>query len=192
MRDLILSNSKADNVGLLLPSTGWFAASYFGCLWAGKTSVPLNFLLTPHEMQAVVTDAGLDLILSITQPKPQTPAGAHRVIYLDSLSLKARTIWRRVRGPIVMKGYHRRPDLTRAALDTEGWLYTGDIGVIDDEGFLTISGRKKEIIIIGGENVFPAEIERVLEMPPGRRTRGGDRPGGPDARRDTGRLRGAA
>ncbi len=71
-----------------------------------------------------------------------------------------------VRGPIVMKGYYRKETLTRGVLDADGWLHTGDMGHIDAEGFVTISGRKKEMIIISGENVFPAEIERVLEMHP--------------------------
>jgi long-chain acyl-CoA synthetase len=376
MRDLIASNAKAPNVGLLLPSTGLFAASYFGCLWAAKIPVPLNFLLTPRELQAVTADAGLDLILSVTPLKEQASTCKCRVIYLDELRMKPRAVWRKirglprlpnlkdddvaailytsgtagepkgvclthrniladstgclkharidmdrrflgvlplfhtfgltgvmilpltlgatvhylprfqpmqvaktieekkidilmavpsmytamarlkdvrpeqfrsiylaisggeplpqnvfeltrknlgitvyegygmtetspvisinmpwkhkpgsvgtpipdvevrivdddgralptdatgniqVRGPILMKGYYKRPDLTRTILDEAGWLHTGDMGHIDAEGFVTISGRKKEMIIIAGENVFPAEIERVLEMHP--------------------------
>jgi long-chain acyl-CoA synthetase len=68
-----------------------------------------------------------------------------------------------VRGPGVMKGYHKRPEQTRAVLDEHGWFKTGDIGRIDADGFLSITGRAKEMLIIGGENVFPREIEAVLE-----------------------------
>lgn len=68
-----------------------------------------------------------------------------------------------VRGPGVMKGYFRRPDETRRVLSPEGWFDTGDIGRIDADGFLSITGRAKEMLIIGGENVFPREIEAVLE-----------------------------
>lgn len=69
-----------------------------------------------------------------------------------------------VTGPNVMKGYHNLPDETSAVLDSEGWLRTGDIGMIDDDGFLYITGRKKEMIIVGGENVFPREIENAIEQ----------------------------
>ncbi len=70
----------------------------------------------------------------------------------------------RVRGPSVMRGYHHRPDETSAVLDAEGWFSTGDIGTLDGDGFLRITGRKKEMIIVGGENVFPREIETVLDQ----------------------------
>src|SRR5512140_326521 len=98
MRDLIASNAKAPNVGLLLPSTGLFAASYFGCLWTGNVPVPLNFLLPAHELQAVIADAGLDLVLSITPLKEQASACKCKVIYLDKLYLKPRAVWRKIRG----------------------------------------------------------------------------------------------
>ncbi len=68
-----------------------------------------------------------------------------------------------VRGAGVMKGYYRKPDATRAVIDADGWFHTGDIGVLDDDGFLAITGRVKDMLIIGGENVFPREIEAVLE-----------------------------
>jgi long-chain acyl-CoA synthetase len=71
-----------------------------------------------------------------------------------------------VRGPNVMKGYYRRSEETAAVLSSDGWFKTGDIGRIDADGFLSITGRKKEMLIIGGENVFPREIEAVLEDHP--------------------------
>ncbi|MCP4251706.1 MAG: long-chain fatty acid--CoA ligase [bacterium] len=71
-----------------------------------------------------------------------------------------------VRGPCVMKGYYRRPDETAAVIDAEGWFRTGDVGRLDEDGFLLITGRKKEMIIVGGENVFPGEIEAVLTSHP--------------------------
>lgn len=68
-----------------------------------------------------------------------------------------------VKGPGVMKGYYRKPDETRSVIDPDGWFHTGDLGTLDPDGFLTITGRKKEMLIIGGENVFPREIEAALE-----------------------------
>ncbi|RIK64170.1 MAG: long-chain-fatty-acid--CoA ligase [Planctomycetota bacterium] len=70
----------------------------------------------------------------------------------------------RVRGPIVMKGYYKKEEETRAAITPDGWYLTGDMGKVDAEGYISITGRKKEMIIVGGENVYPREIEAVLEQ----------------------------
>jgi long-chain acyl-CoA synthetase len=71
-----------------------------------------------------------------------------------------------LRGPNIMKGYFKLPEETARAIDTEGFFHTGDMGHIDAEGFLYITGRIKEMLIIGGENVFPREIEEVLNSHP--------------------------
>jgi acyl-CoA synthetase (AMP-forming)/AMP-acid ligase II len=70
------------------------------------------------------------------------------------------------RGPNVMKGYYRNPEATAAVLDAEGWLRTGDLGRIDDAGRLHILGRAKELIIRGGFNVYPPEVEAALNDHP--------------------------
>jgi len=70
-----------------------------------------------------------------------------------------------VRGPNVMRGYLGRPDDTAAVLKN-GWLRTGDLGRVDEDGYLTIVGRSKEMIIRGGENIYPKEIEDVLTGDP--------------------------
>ena len=70
------------------------------------------------------------------------------------------------RGYNVMKGYYKNPDATRAAIDTDGWLHTGDEASIDAGGYVRITGRIKDIIIRGGENIAPKEIEdRLREHP---------------------------
>ncbi|OZC72564.1 hypothetical protein CH306_02510 [Rhodococcus sp. 15-725-2-2b] len=70
-----------------------------------------------------------------------------------------------IHGPNVMKEYWGRPDSTADVFD-DGWLRTGDIGVADDEGFVTIVDRLKDLIISGGENIYPAEVEAaILELP---------------------------
>jgi long-chain acyl-CoA synthetase len=67
-----------------------------------------------------------------------------------------------IRGHNVMKGYWNRPDATAAAIDADGWFRSGDIARVDDDGYFFIVDRKKELIIRGGYNVYPREIEEVL------------------------------
>jgi acyl-CoA synthetase (AMP-forming)/AMP-acid ligase II len=67
-----------------------------------------------------------------------------------------------VRGDTVMAGYWGRPDLTAEVIDEEGWARTGDLGFLDDDGLLHIVDRKKDVIVSGGFNVYPAEVERVI------------------------------
>ena len=71
-----------------------------------------------------------------------------------------------VRGPILMKGYLNSPALTSESMDDDGWYYTSDLGSMDDKGVLTLHGRRSEMFKTGGENVFPCEIENVLESHP--------------------------
>lgn len=66
-----------------------------------------------------------------------------------------------VRGPCVMKGYYKQPEETARTI-VEGWLHTGDLGHVDAEGFFYIVDRKKDLVIRGGQNVYPAEVEAVL------------------------------
>jgi long-chain acyl-CoA synthetase len=72
-----------------------------------------------------------------------------------------------IRGPQVMRGYWQRPDETAAALDSNGFLHTGDIGVMDERGFMRIVDRKKEMILVSGFNVYPSEVEAVVGEVPG-------------------------
>jgi long-chain acyl-CoA synthetase len=69
-----------------------------------------------------------------------------------------------VRGPGLMRGYWRRPELTAATLDADGWLHTGDTGFVDRAGYLFVTGRTTDLIVLAnGENVHPAEVESVLD-----------------------------
>ncbi len=72
-----------------------------------------------------------------------------------------------IRGMGIMKGYYQMPEQTKEAIDSEGWFYTGDLGTLDQEGYLHFIGRKKEMIIRGGFNIYPQEIEAVLTKHPG-------------------------
>jgi fatty-acyl-CoA synthase len=70
------------------------------------------------------------------------------------------------RGYHVMKGYYNNPDATREAIDEDGWLHTGDLAVMDENGYCRITGRLKDMIIRGGENIYPREIEEFLYKHP--------------------------
>ena len=72
-----------------------------------------------------------------------------------------------IRGPQVMAGYWQRPDETAKVLGKDGFLHTGDIGIMDEKGFIRIVDRKKDMILVSGFNVYPNEIEQVLAMHPG-------------------------
>lgn len=67
-----------------------------------------------------------------------------------------------IKGPNIMKGYWNRPDATAEAIDAAGWFHSGDVGYLDDDDFLYICDRLKDMVISGGENVYPAEVESVL------------------------------
>jgi long-chain acyl-CoA synthetase len=72
-----------------------------------------------------------------------------------------------IRGPQVMKGYWQRPEDTAQVLGPDGYLRTGDIGIMDDKGFIRIVDRKKDMILVSGFNVYPNEVEQVVAMHPG-------------------------
>ncbi len=70
------------------------------------------------------------------------------------------------RGYNIMKGYYKMPEATAVAIDKDGWLHTGDLGTVDENGYLKITGRLKDMIIRGGENIYPREIEEFLYTHP--------------------------
>jgi long-chain acyl-CoA synthetase len=72
-----------------------------------------------------------------------------------------------IKGPQVMAGYWKRPEETATIIDRDGWLATGDIGVLDERGYVRIVDRKKDMILVSGFNVYPNEIEAVVAMHPG-------------------------
>lgn len=100
-------------------------------------------------------------LTSVGQPLPHTElsirdAATNAVLPIDSVGEIC------ARGYSVMSGYNDDPAATARAIDAEGWLHTGDLGTMDSRGFVRITGRVKDMIIRGGENLFPAEIENVL------------------------------
>ena len=96
----------------------------------------------------------------------QTPVEV-RVAGADGQALPAGDIGEvLVRGDTVMAGYWRNPEATAAAI-RDGWLWTGDMGALDADGFLTLKDRSKDLIISGGSNIYPREVEEVLLTAPG-------------------------
>ncbi len=102
-----------------------------------------------------------DICNTVGQPVPQTEVSIRRVA--DNRTAAIGEIGEIcARSPSVMLGYHDNDEATAEAIDSDGWLHTGDLGRMDARGYVTITGRVKEMIIRGGENHFPAEIENVL------------------------------
>jgi fatty-acyl-CoA synthase len=86
-----------------------------------------------------------------------------RIAAEPGMSTEASTVGEiEIAGPNVFAGYHRLPEATAAAFTPDGWFRSGDLGFMDAEGYLYITGRLKDMIISGGENIYPAEIEAHL------------------------------
>jgi fatty-acyl-CoA synthase len=103
-------------------------------------------------------------LFTVGRPLPQIEL---RILDFDGSILPEESLGEiGVRGPGVMKGYYRQPGETSNAFDEDGYFQTGDLGMIDDEGYLHIVGRRKELIIRGGFNVYPREVEDRLHAHP--------------------------
>lgn len=120
-----------------------------------------------------------ETIMNLTNPydgerRPGTVGGPFpgqeaRVVDIESREpLRAGEVGEiEVRGPHVFEGYWERPEATEEVFDEDGWFSTGDLGSVSEDGYYTISGRAKELIISGGYNVYPREVEEVIEGCPG-------------------------
>jgi acyl-CoA synthetase (AMP-forming)/AMP-acid ligase II len=105
-------------------------------------------------------------VLATTVGKP-TPGVELRLVDPDNRPVPAGTPGEVVvRSPATMRGYWRDPEATAATVDAGGWIHTGDLGVLDEAGYLRLRGRKSEMFIRGGYNVYPAEVEDVLALHP--------------------------
>ncbi|HOZ46021.1 MAG TPA: AMP-binding protein [Candidatus Hydrogenedentes bacterium] len=96
-----------------------------------------------------------DIEVKIVNPDTGEPVGANEVGEICC------------RGYNVMKGYYKMPEATAEAIDREGWLHSGDLGTCDEDGYYRITGRLKDVIIRGGENIYPREIEEFFHTVPG-------------------------
>lgn len=121
---------------------------------------------SPHITGTRADDSLEDRLTTIGRPLPQREVCIRRVGSSEIADL-GETGEICTRGPLIMDGYFRDPVATAATIDEDGWLNTGDLGSMDDRGVLTFRGRSREVIIRGGENVYPQEIEHVLDQAPG-------------------------
>jgi fatty-acyl-CoA synthase len=111
-----------------------------------------------------VDDPEEKAVFTVGRPLPGTEV---RILDLDGTILPEESLGEiAVRGAGVMKGYYRQPGETSQSFDEDGFFLTGDLGMIDDEGYLHIVGRRKELIIRGGFNVYPREVEDRLHAHP--------------------------
>ena len=130
-------------------------ANRLGC------AVEQGYGLTETAPVTHVTIPGRNVEGKIGPLAPNTEAKIVDLVSGESLGANSPgELW--VRGPQVMKGYHKRPEATAAMIDGDGWLHTGDIACVDDEGSFAIVDRLKELIKYKGYQVAPAELEAVL------------------------------
>ena len=138
---------------LIRQITGRFDCG-FSTVYGQTEASPLLTVIRP-------TDPFADISETIGQPVPHTeisirdPA-TNEVMPLDTVGEIC------ARAYSIMLGYNDDPEATAKTIDAQGWLHTGDLGSMDSRGFVKITGRVKEMIIRGGENLFPAEIENIL------------------------------
>ncbi|MGO9343006.1 MAG: class I adenylate-forming enzyme family protein [Acidimicrobiales bacterium] len=111
--------------------------------------------------QTHLDDSAEDKATTLGQPLPRVEARVVDSVGEDVVEC-GQVGELQVRSPFVMAGYHEMPDATAEAFAPGGWLRTGDLVTMDERGFLTIAGRVKDMIVTGGENVFPVEIETAL------------------------------
>lgn len=183
-----LASRHRPTCGMSVPSV--IDALLTACEERGSGLASMRFLCcggspVPRRLQERARDLGVRLhsVYGATESAPHTMTriqdSAERVVTTDGRAcpgteirvvdpITRRTLPPGVqgeeasRGPAVFAGYLGRPDLTAKVLDAEGWYYSGDLAIMDADGYLRITGRRRDIINRGGENISPAEVEAVL------------------------------
>ena len=135
--------------------------------WKQVTGTPLveGYGLTETSPSATANPPGTEFSGAIGVPMPSTEIVLRDDNDRDVPTGQPGEIC--IRGPQVMAGYWQRPDETAKVLGKDGFLHTGDVGIMDEKGFIRIVDRKKDMILVSGFNVYPNEIEQVLSMHPG-------------------------
>ncbi|MDX2445965.1 MAG: long-chain fatty acid--CoA ligase [Desulfobacterales bacterium] len=138
----------ADTIKDLNDLTGAMMCEVYGSTEAGPfiTITPWGGKVKPGTVGIPVADTDVKIV-DIETGENELPQGEHGEILL--------------KGPQIMMGYYKKPEETAKALK-DGWFYTGDIGCFDEDGYLKITDRKKDMIIAGGYNIYPVEVDGVL------------------------------
>jgi long-chain acyl-CoA synthetase len=148
---------------------------------SGGEALPVTLLEQFKEKFGITLMEGYGLtetspIVALNMPWAHKPGSVGRLIpdvhvktvdeNADALPVGADggELW--IKGPNIMKGYYNRPEMTADVITADGWFKTGDVARIDNEGYLYITGRKKDMIIMAGEKVFPREIEDAIKQHP--------------------------
>lgn len=183
----VLSGIPTHFIDLLThPDLGTFDTRSLRTGWIGGSTIPSEVMEGARDklgMQALLPVYGMTETTSTTTLGRKTdspesllagkgvPLGGYQVAVVDpatrtplAAGLEGEVA---VRGYTVMKGYYQEPEATAIVLDAAGWFYTGDLGIFDANGYLAITGRLSDKFIVGGNNVHPADIERVLQRYPG-------------------------
>lgn len=149
------------------PAWGATDLSSLRLIMAGSSVVPVDLIRAIHargipcgQIYGSTETGPVAVVLKAADARAKEGAAGTPAIACD-IKLVEREVW--VRGPNVARGYWRDED---AAAFADGWFRTGDIGHLDDDGYLWIDDRKKDMIISGGENIYPAEVEAVLSGHP--------------------------
>jgi acyl-CoA synthetase (AMP-forming)/AMP-acid ligase II len=151
------------------PDRAKFDMSSLRCAVTGAATVPVVLverMQSELSFSLVLTAYGLTEAVVVTMCRAEDPAqtvartSGRATAGFEVRIGEAGEIL--LRGPNVMLGYLDDPDATRQAIDPDGWLHTGDVGTLDDAGYLSITDRLKDMYICGGFNVYPAEVEQVL------------------------------
>jgi long-chain acyl-CoA synthetase len=157
-RDLSSIRVMFTGGAMVAPETVRQVTSVFGCSFStvfGQTES------SPVVTQTLPTDTLEDTTDTVGRPMPHTEisirdANTNAVVGVGRVGEIC------ARGYCVMLGYNDNPEANAKAIDADGWLHTGDLGTMDARGCVRVTGRVKEMIIRGGENLFPAEIENIL------------------------------
>lgn len=182
----VLSGIPTHFIDLLRhPRLAEFDVSALRTGWIGGSTVPAEVVTqvrTRLGMEALLPVYGMTETTSTTTMGRPTdpleslaagkgvPLGGYEVAVVDPAAHQPVPVGAEgevaVRGYTVMKGYYRDEEATKAVLAADGWFYTGDLGVFDENGYLAITGRLSDKFIVGGNNVHPADVEHVLVAHP--------------------------
>jgi acyl-CoA synthetase (AMP-forming)/AMP-acid ligase II len=155
------------NFMLQVPNFEQFDRSTLKWMMTGAAPVPPSLVKTYHEM-----NIGIQQVYGLTEKHPASTGKAFFHTEVKIADDDGNEVPRGTAGEVLVKGEHimveywNRPEATAETIKN-GWLHTGDVAIMDDDGFVSIQDRIKDMIISGGENVYPAEIEGLLATHPG-------------------------